>query len=323
MSNQPLIGTDVLLAAQYLRDGKLVGIPTETVYGLAANALNEDALLKIFEAKQRPKFNPLIVHVASVQELNKYVSDLPVKAKLVAEQLMPGPITLLLPKKDSVPDLATAGSNKVAIRIPNHPLTLQLLQALDFPLCAPSANPFGYVSPTTAEHVATGLGNKLSYVLDGDAAQIGLESTIAEITNTELIIHRLGGMPIEKIEAVTGMKATIALSHQQPQTPGQLKSHYAPATPLYRGAVQEMAPAHAGQNIAAICFTEPSRRLENVDYYVLSPAGDLHEAAKHLFATLREIDQQTYDCIIAEYFPSNGIGLAINDRLDRAQAGMK
>jgi L-threonylcarbamoyladenylate synthase len=123
MSNQPLIGTDVLLAAQYLRDGKLVGIPTETVYGLAANALNEDALLKIFEAKQRPKFNPLIVHVASVQELNKYVSDLPVKAKLVAEQLMPGPITLLLAKKDSVPDLATAGSNKVAIRIPNHPLT--------------------------------------------------------------------------------------------------------------------------------------------------------------------------------------------------------
>ena len=173
-----ITGTDIEKAKQFLMNGELVAIPTETVYGLAANALNEEAVIKIFEVKNRPSFNPLIIHCDSWQTAQQYVQQVPEKAHLLAEKFTPGPLTFLLAKRNIIPDLVTAGSEKVAIRIPNHPLALALLQSLDFPLAAPSANPFGYISPTTAAHVFENLNEKIPYILDGGSATIGLESTI-------------------------------------------------------------------------------------------------------------------------------------------------
>jgi len=173
---QTITGTNIIKAKQFLNTGEVVAIPTETVYGLAANALDTAAVIKIFEVKNRPSFNPLIVHCDSWQAAQNYVEHIPVKANLLAENFTPGPLTFLLPKKNNIPDLVTAGSEKVAIRVPNHPLTLSLLQSLDFPLAAPSANPFGYISPTTAKHVWESLNGKIPYILDGGAAKVGLES---------------------------------------------------------------------------------------------------------------------------------------------------
>jgi L-threonylcarbamoyladenylate synthase len=185
---ETIIGTDIQLAARLLRDGEVVAIPTETVYGLAGNALNANAVLKIYEAKNRPHFNPLIIHVASPDHFKLYVSEIYDSVYRLAEKFCPGPLTFLLPKRDIVPDLVTAGSSKVAIRVPAHSTTLMLLRRLDFPLAAPSANPFGYVSPVTAQHVYDGLNNKIPYILDGGACNVGVESTIAGFENGNVII---------------------------------------------------------------------------------------------------------------------------------------
>lgn len=313
------IGVQTELAIQHLLNNELVAIPTETVYGLAGNALNEEVVSKIFAAKNRPKFNPLILHLKDISEINKYCVNVPELAYSIANKFMPGPLTLLLKKSDVVPDIVVAGSDKVAVRIPNHPLTLKILQELPFPLAAPSANPFGYISPTSAKHVAENLGEKLSYILDGGECSIGIESTIIEIENNKIILHRKGGISKEQIEEFTRLKCIDSEIKNTIQTPGQLKSHYAPNTPLCRGSLEDFSGEIKNKKVALISFQNKNIVKENVDYYYLSENGVLEEASVNLFKTLRILDKKNYDLIIAEILPNKGLGTAINDRLDRAQ----
>lgn len=313
------IGPDIDRAAELLARGELVAIPTETVYGLAANGLDEEAVLKIYEAKQRPRFNPLILHVPDFDRLEGYASEVPDLCRKLAEAFSPGPITFLLPKKDIVPDLVTAGSDHVALRIPAHPMTLDLLRKVGLPLAAPSANPFGYVSPVTAQHVFDGLNGRIPYILDGGPCSVGLESTIVGCRQGELIIHRVGGVSKEDIERVAGMQAQLSLAHTKPDTPGQLKSHYAPNVPLWLGNVDALRQVHHGKRMAIISYTKRYMAPEPAYSFILSPSGDLHEAARNLFSVMRRIDGLDVDIILAERFPEAGLGRAINDRLQRAQ----
>jgi L-threonylcarbamoyladenylate synthase len=309
------IGIDIENAKQILQQGGLVAIPTETVYGLAANALEKDAALKIFEAKNRPYFDPLIVHTDSIEKAKLYVSEFPQWAEKLAAKFWPGPLTLLLPKKNIIPDLITSGLPQVAIRIPDHPLTLQLLKKLDFPLAAPSANPFGYVSPTTANHVAAQLKERVSYILDGGACQVGIESTIVGTEDGKIIIYRLGGLALEEIESIIGKVEVRINQSSDPKAPGMLKSHYAPRKPLFIGNIEELIRKNDNKKIGIISL---SKTYDNAT--VLSPNGDLKEAAHNLFAALRELDESDVDIILAEVFPDNFLGRAINDRLRRAAA---
>ncbi len=312
-----IIGTDLSYAVSLLKQNELVAIPTETVYGLAANALETEAVIKIFETKNRPFFNPLILHVSSINEIDNYAYLNEMSLKL-ANFFMPGPFTLLLNKKEIVPDLVTAGSSKVAIRIPNHPLTKELLSKLKFPLAAPSANPFGYVSPVSASHVLQGLNGKIKYILDGGICNVGIESTIIEIENDNVIIHRVGGLAIEVIESVIGKKIIYA-NNNKPQTSGQLKSHYATNTDLIQGNIDELFIENRNKKIAVITFKKLYSQLDFAHQFVLSKSGDINEAAKNLFSAMRKIDELNYDLILAEVFPNLGLGIAINDRLSRAQ----
>jgi len=315
-----IIGTELNIAKDLLDAGELVAIPTETVYGLAANALNEGAVLKIFKAKERPHFNPLIIHLPFWKDAALYVKHIPQSAKLLAMHFSPGPITFLLPKKNNIPDLVTAGSDKVAIRIPAHPVTMQLLKQLNYPLAAPSANPYGYVSPTTAKHVYEGLKGKIKYVLDGGECKIGLESTIIDFENEAVIIRRNGGISREAIEEVLGKKVLErTASTEHPVAPGQLKSHYATTTPLFVGNINELKKTFANKNILHIGFGD----IDCSEGFNLSAESDMDEAAKNLFSYLRRADESGADMIITGLLPGEGIGRAINDRLLRAQHKMK
>lgn len=234
------IGTDIQKAASLLRRGKLVAIPTETVYGLAGNAFNEEAVLSIFETKNRPQFDPLIVHSSGIQWVKQHVNEIPVLAGILMDEFWPGPMTLVLPKKEIVPDLVTSGLDSVAVRVPSHPMTQELLLMLDFPLAAPSANPFGYVSPTTAQHVNDQLGDKIDYILDGGSTTVGLESTIIGFEEGKPIVYRLGGLSIDVIEESIGPVEIALNQSSDPKAPGMLKSHYAPGKPLYFGNPGEL-----------------------------------------------------------------------------------
>jgi L-threonylcarbamoyladenylate synthase len=313
------IGKNIEIAASILEENGLVAIPTETVYGLAGNALEEAAVVKIFSAKDRPSFNPLIIHVSTVEAIQAYAELDPISQQL-AEAFMPGPFTLLLPKKDLIPDLVTAGSSKVAVRIPRHPLTLKLLNKLKFPLAAPSANPFGYVSPTNARHVLDGLNKRVDYILDGGPCEVGVESTIAEVRDGQIILHRLGAVTAEEMEAVTGLTVVRKTDHQQLDTPGQMKSHYATKTPMYLGDIPSLLKEYSHKHVATISFCKSYEGLISGHQYILSPKCDINEAAQHLFAVMRSIDEFSFDVILAERFPDKGLGRDINDRLERAQA---
>lgn len=327
---QTAIGTDITIAAAFLQAGELVAIPTETVYGLAANALDPAAVAKIYAAKNRPSFNPLILHLANTNQITDYAEADEMSLKL-AQHFMPGPLTLLLPKKSNVPDITTAGSNKVAIRVPDQPLTLSLLSKLAFPLAAPSANPSGYISPTNAHHVMDGLHGKIPYILDGGNTKVGLESTICEVADNLIILHRAGSVTAEELAAFSGLEVVNRTeqhpqqivqngAENQPATPGQLKSHYAPHTPLYIGTIPQLLQEHAGKKIAVISLDTDYAGATN---FKLAPDHQLSTAASQLFATLRNIDQSSFDVILAELFPNEGIGVAINDRIGRAQFILK
>lgn len=320
-----ITGIEIDAAAKLLAKGELVSIPTETVYGLAANALNDDAVLKIYEVKQRPQFNPLIVHVASWQQAATYVQSIPAKAQLLAETFWPGPLTLLLEKQNNIPDLVTAGSNRVAIRIPNHPLTLALLQKLDFPVAAPSANPSGYVSPTSAQHVLQNLNGKIPYILDGGECNVGVESTIVGWDeDEEPVIYRLGGITTEAIEKVLNQKVMLSKSiSENPDAPGQLKSHYATHTPLHMGVMEELLRQFEDEKIVLINFKDYHPDLPREQQLILAPSGTLEEAAKNLFKILRQADAMHATIVLTEPLPQKGLGAAINDRLERAQFIMK
>lgn len=314
---QTKITTNISEAIDLLNRDEVVALPTETVYGLAGNALSTKAVAKIFEAKQRPHFNPLIVHVASINEIEKYAQLNELSYKL-ASTFMPGPLTLLLPKKDNIPSLVTAGSSKVAIRIPAHPVMPAILQQLSFPLAAPSANTFKYVSPVTAQHVYKTLHNKIPLIIDGGISTVGLESTIIEVQEEEVVLHRVGGLAIETIETFFGKKL-IKASNKKVQTAGQIKSHYATHTPLYFGEINDRINEFKNKNIAIISLNKYFEGIEKEHHYLLSIDGDLNQAAQNLFTILQSIDEKAYDIILADEFPNTGLGVAINDRLSRAQ----
>lgn len=311
------IGINTTHAAELLKQGKLVGIPTETVYGLAANALNEKAVLSIFEAKNRPFFDPLIIHLHNLESVQKYAEFHDERLLILAKTFWPGPLTLLLPKKVIIPDLVTSGLNQVAVRIPNHPLTLELLNKLDFPLAAPSANPFGYVSPTEAKHVNDQLGTKVDYILDGGPCGVGLESTIIGIEEGQVCVFRLGGLALETIEKRIGKVELRLNTSSDPKAPGQLKNHYAPKKPLLIGNRAQLQKEHAAKKLAILCFGEDVQ-AENALVLNLSKTKDPEEAAINLFKFLRLADESDAEIVICDYLPEEGLGRAINDRLKRA-----
>ena len=309
------IGTDIQKAKELLMQGELVAIPTETVYGLAGNALNLSSVAKIFEVKGRPQFDPLIVHVPDFTAVGLYTTHIPPQAKLLAERFWPGPLTLLLPKKNIIPDLVTSGLDTVGLRCPDHALTHGLLTSISFPLAAPSANPFGYVSPTRAEHVDDQLGSKIAYILDGGACNVGVESTIMGFESDMPVILRLGGITQDQIESTIGKVHVRTHSTSNPQAPGQLLSHYAPRKKLILGNLDELREKHSSKVTATLSFQQDSH---SPFQFILSPSGQLNEAAQNLFLALRTLDKMPVDLILAEPVPDVGLGQAINDRLRRA-----
>lgn len=309
------IGKDINKAKQLLQEGRLVAIPTETVYGLAANALEPGAVTKIFKAKNRPAFDPLIIHVPSIDRVSHYAKNFPAIAQKLAEAFWPGPLTLVLEKKDSIPDLVTSGLPTVGIRCPNHALTRQLLHELEFPLAAPSANPFGYISPTTPQHVQDQLGSHISYILDGGACEVGIESTIVGFDNGRGVVLRRGGLKIEDIERVIGKISLAINASSNPRAPGQLHSHYAPRKKLLVGDLAILINEYAPHNPGVLAFQQ-DYKLPFQE--ILSRSGDLEEAARNLFSALRKLDESPGEFILSEYVPDTGLGKAINDRLRRA-----
>ncbi len=311
------IGNDIQQAAHFLKFS-VVAIPTETVYGLAGNALDPNRVAEIFAVKKRPFFDPLILHVHSIAALEPLISDFPIILRKLAETFWPGPLTLLLPRKSVVPDLTCSGLPEAAFRIPNHPLTLQLLAETGFPLAAPSANPFGYVSPTNAQHVNDQLGLEIPYILDGGPCTVGLESTIVGLEDGIPTVFRLGGLSIDEIQSVIGeVKARVNQS-SDPRAPGMLKSHYAPLKPLLVGDISSLFDQYEKEFPILVLFDQfiPNYPIER--QLLLSKNGSVVEAAANLFSVLRQADKLPGELILAEAVPAVGLGIAINDRLKRA-----
>lgn len=313
------IGKDITAAKALLEKGLLVAIPTETVYGLAANGLDAVAVASIFEAKQRPSFNPLILHVPDQMVWKRLVRDVPAKAQQLADAFWPGPLTLVLPKTELVPDIITAGNDTVAVRMPAHEMTRELLRELPFPLAAPSANPSGYISPTLPQHVQQQLGDQVSYILDGGACTVGVESTIVKVVGDEVTVLRFGGLPLEDIVEVVG-EVFIPEKSANIEAPGMLTSHYAPGKQVLLGNKEQLVAEHPKADVLVLNFSEKMPAVAADKQLVLSANGDLKEAAAALFGHLRALDEMEGSLIIAEPVPDKGLGKAINDRLRRAAA---
>ena len=311
------VGTDINKAAEILSKGGLVAIPTETVYGLAANAFNENAITKIFQVKNRPSFDPLITHISNFNQLGPLVIEIPEIVNKLTSTYWPGPLTIILPKSDKINDLISSGLNTAAFRVPNHPITQSLLSKIDFPLVAPSANPFTYVSPTTAQHVVDQLGDKVDYILDGGPCQVGLESTIVSFKNSKPKILRLGGLSVEDIEKVIGKIDIQTHSSSKPEAPGMLTSHYSPGIKMLIGDINQLIKENNGKKIGIISY---KKSFPNYINSVLAPSGNLAEAAQNLFKSLRWMANQPIELILTEHVPNQGLGLAINDRLNRASS---
>lgn len=344
--SSPLVSTaEIVRAAEILRAGGLVAFPTETVYGLGANALDERAVARVFEVKGRPRFDPLIVHVAGLDWLPRVVAVFPPQAAELARRFWPGPLTLVLPKVDAISDLVTAGSSDVAVRMPDHPVALELLKQADLPLAAPSANLFGRISPTTAEHVREQLATAVDLILDGGPCAVGVESTVLQLTDSGARVLRPGGVTIEELESVIGPivvppaaenpalpMAAESDSGEPLLSPGRLVQHYAPRTPLVLTGtdtagsfdIADLARASirplAAPRLGLLALRPRSGTAEFAKVEILSETGDLREAAARFFAALRRLDAAGLDLIVAETLPDQGLGVALNDRLRRAAA---
>lgn len=313
------ISTDTIKAKEILEREELVAIPTETVYGLAGNIYSEKAIKKIFETKKRPLFNPLIVHIDSIYKLDQIACEIPENAKKLAAAFWPGSLTLILKKKANILDIITAGKDTVAVRVPDHSLTLKLLQSLDFPLAAPSANPFGSISPTTAQHVADYFPEDLEMVLDGGSCKNGIESTIIGFENNEAVLYRLGSLSVEEIKSVIGSIKIKNKKENAPEAPGMLSRHYAPKTKtILVTDIDDEIQKHPNAKIGVLLFQNSISNHSNICQEILSFNGDLKEATSNLYAAMHRLDKQNLDLIIAEKFPENDLGNSINDRLERA-----
>jgi len=321
-------------AVDLLRAGEIVALPTETVYGLAADALNPVAVAKIFEAKERPHFDPLIVHLPSYEWLER-ITVIPIEHRglvlKLGQKFWPGPFTLVLPRRDTVPEIVTAGLNTVAVRISAHPLLAQILHELDRPLAAPSANRFGRVSPTTAQHVLEELGGRIPLIIDAGSTEHGVESTIVRVREESVEVLRSGPITAEQLSEIAQVHV-VAGRHTKICAPGQLPSHYAPRTPLELiDDAQSFSPM-ASQRVGLLAWksgdglrvanglpNRPESKFRAIRY--LTERQDLREAAANLFGHLRDLDLLGLDLIVAERVPLQGIGAAIMDRLQRAASG--
>ena len=316
-------GIDIYKAAELLIDDELVAIPTETVYGLAGNAFSIEAIAGIYKVKQRPHTNPLIVHVADIEQLKKVVTYVPDLAMKLLDKFSPGPITLLLPKQNKVPDLATNYQPLVAIRIPDNELTLSLLNLLPFPLVAPSANKFMSISPTSTKHVLQQLNGEIPYILDGGNCKKGVESTIVSIQDDTIFIHRLGAVTIEDLRTITP-NISIYTPEGRTVSPGTLSHHYSPAVPvILTNNPDAIIRQSIHRKIGLLVLDTPEHTYDRrVITQVLSRTGSMEEAARNLYSALYFLDNQKPDVIIAQRMPAKGMGNTINDRLSRAAARM-
>ncbi|WP_372974271.1 L-threonylcarbamoyladenylate synthase [Muriicola sp.] len=315
-----MITEDIQVARAELEKGGIIALPTETVYGLAGNALDEGAVGKIYSTKKRPSYNPLIVHIKSADYLSQVACDIPEQAYVLAKAFWPGPLTLVLKKQSRIPDMVTSGKDTVAVRVPDHPLTLKLLEQLDFPLAAPSANPFGSISPTSAAHVEQYFGDTLNVILDGGECRKGIESTIIGFEDGRPVIFRLGSLSLEEIREKVGEVSFRTRSEDhQPTAPGMLLRHYAPSTETHLVEdVLERVKIQTGKKIGLLLFKEAKEGKGIFHQEVLSPSGDLAEAARNLYAAMHRLDNLNLDLIIAERLPDTGLGRTINDKLERA-----
>ncbi|WP_158727766.1 MULTISPECIES: L-threonylcarbamoyladenylate synthase [unclassified Flavobacterium] len=314
-----IINNSIQKAVALLNQDEVIAIPTETVYGLAGNIFSPKAIASIFSIKERPSFNPLIVHIKSVESLPSIAREIPEKAMLLANAFWPGPLTMVLKKQPQIPDSVTAGKDTVAIRVPNHKVTLSLLEQLDFPLAAPSANPFGSISPTQAVHVAHYFENKLPMILEGGSCERGIESTIIGFEDGEPVLYRLGSLAIEDLEAIIGPLKTIAHDEKAPPAPGMLSRHYAPNTTTYlTDTISADVAKFANQRVGVLTFKQEIQDPSICAQEVLSISGSMLEAASGLYAALHRLDEKNLDAILAERCPDSGLGKAINDRLQRA-----
>jgi L-threonylcarbamoyladenylate synthase len=311
-------GNAVKRAVELLRQGEPVALPTETVYGLAADALRAEAVVKIFEAKARPRFDPLIVHLPDAGWVDR-VAKLDSGARLIFDRLCnrfwPGPLTFVFPRQTVIPDIVTAGLDTVAIRLSSHPIFGQIVRDFGRPVAAPSANRFGRISPTSAAHVADELDGLIPLIVDAGSPQHGLESTIVALRNGRIELLRRGPVTTEQLADFGEVVAVDAAQH--PEAPGQLPSHYAPSTPLVLVDDASSFQPTSGQKLGLLSWkTEPGGRF--AETRLLSKRRDPAEAATNLFRLLRDLDAQKLDLIVAEKVPDTGIGAAINDRLSRA-----
>jgi len=315
-----LLTTDINLAIMALQNDDIIGLPTETVYGLAGNIYSEKAIKKIFETKKRPFFNPLIVHIKNIDYLDVVAQNIPPKAYLLAQHFWPGPLTLLLDKRADVPNIVTADKSTVAVRIPSHPMALALLQQLNFPLAAPSANPFTSISSTTAQHVKEYFDKELDIILDGGECKKGIESTIVGFTGDDVIIYRLGTITETDLEKIVGEVSIYIGQDDKPIAPGMLIKHYSPKTKtvLLENDVNIQLNNLANKKIGALVFNKKIDDERIVEQEILSKASNLEEAAKNLYAALHRLDKSDLAIILIELLPNKGIGKSINDRLRRA-----
>lgn len=316
--------TEVSRAADLLRAGELVAFPTETVYGLGADASNPQAIARIFAAKERPADHPLIVHLPDVSHLERWASEIPETAFRLAEAFWPGPLTLIMKRRPGVLDAVTGGQDTVGLRVPNHSMALQLLRAFDGGIAAPSANRFGRISPTTAAHVNDELGSSVSLILDGGPCLIGIESTILDLSGAKPRILRPGMLDAVALGEVLGFIPEFGAKLETPRVSGSLEAHYAPTTPLQLVAAAEMSQiAHravqSGQRVAVLAAQPPSFSQERLSWKTASADPELF--ARDLYARLRELDAIGADLILVEAPPETDGWRAVADRLCRAAAG--
>ncbi len=313
---ETVVSSAVDQAAALLSAGQVVAIPTETVYGLAANALDEAAVQKVFQLKQRPLSDPLIVHVRDSEALANLGIEVPYWAVQLMEKFWPGPLTLLVPRSERIPSVVTAGLPRVAVRAPAHPLLQALLEKVPFPLAAPSANPFGRTSPTTPAHVYAYFAGQIPFILDGGPCLHGLESTIVGEEEGRFVLYRPGAVPREALEEVLGERLVVRSSSSVPHSPGQFPRHYAPTKPLLYG--WETPPDEPSASL--VYFTPPAQPPDHPYLHVLSPSGRFEEAAARLYDTILRCQAEPTDFILVQRLPVTGLGEAVHDRLRRAAA---
>lgn len=314
-----MINNKIQDAKEALDKDEIIGLPTETVYGLAGNIYCDQALEKIFSLKKRPFYNPLIVHIKNAEEVFKIAENIPEKAIQLANSFWPGPLTLILNKQSHVSPIITANKPTVAVRVPNHPVALELLRNIDYPLAAPSANPFGSISPTTSQHVQDYFGDELSIILEGGACLNGIESTIIGFEDNLPVVYRLGAISLEEIESVVGNVNVNNRSENKPTAPGMISKHYSPKTRLILSDnVMEDTENYNQMRIGVISLYQEMNHSSVISTEILSPTKNLYEAASKLYAAMHRLDKLNLEIIIAEVFPNNSVGKSINDRLQRA-----